>query len=61
MDDLFDGCLGGLLIYVLLLPLSLVVATPYILITAVWEKQGYIQNVKNGYLRVYRFWAESSV
>lgn len=46
-----------LLFYVILLPLSLIIATPFVLIMAVFPQGGYWHNVKRYYKKVIDLWS----
>ena len=49
--------IASLLLRLILLPISVLLVTPYILLGAVFSKEGsYSANVKNGYRNVYHFW-----
>lgn len=44
------------IIWVVMLPVSLVLATPIILVTSIFKKDGYIKNVKRGYIKIIKWW-----
>ncbi|MEZ5327038.1 MAG: hypothetical protein R3F19_18465 [Verrucomicrobiales bacterium] len=49
-------------LYIFLLPVSLVVMTPIILVGAFFSKEGsYRENLKNGYRSVYEFWTDALI
>lgn len=54
--ELFFEPLVWLVFYVLLLPVSLVLMTPFILIRAPFGPCNYAANVKNGYADVLAWW-----
>lgn len=53
------GCLLQIALYLLLLPVSLLLTTPVILITALRGEEEYWPTVKQYYRRVLDFWADS--
>jgi hypothetical protein len=59
MDVIF-GFIGrillGLLLWVVLLPVTLVIATPFILVLALFESKPYGEAVANGYSSALRLW-----
>ena len=51
------GFIFSLVFHLCLLPISMIVMTPVILIGAAFSKEGtYLENVKNGYGTVYHHW-----
>lgn len=49
-------------IYLLLLPLAMMLATPIILIGAAFSREGnYVENVKSGYGTVWFHWKRNSL
>lgn len=46
-----------LILYFILLPISALLATPFILICAAFTKRPYWDSVKDGYYSVYDFWS----
>lgn len=54
-----DGCLIQIIAYVLVLPISLVLATPVILVAAFFGSKRYWQNVKQYYTRIIAWWGEA--
>jgi len=55
---MFDGwsLLFRVIIYFLIIPVSVVLATPVILIAAVYGPENYFQNILEGYRKVFDFW-----
>lgn len=41
---------------VILLPIILIIATPFILVFGLFEKENYLKNVKEKYKKVIRWW-----
>ena len=55
--ELFGRIVLDLVIYLLLLPINALLATPFILIGAPFTGRGYLEAVKDGYYNVYDFWS----
>ena len=58
---LVKGCLVQLLWFLILLPIALVIATPIILVAAVFGKDSYGENLKRYYRQVFNMIGESEV
>lgn len=54
--DLLGTALLRPLVWGIVLPLSWIVATPVILILALFQSETYSRNVRAGYLAVYEYW-----
>jgi hypothetical protein len=54
--EIVGNGLGRALLWVILLPISWLLATPVILLIACLQAGPYRQNVRNGYRRVFEFW-----
>lgn len=54
------GCLLQTLLYLALLPISLIVATPFVLVAAVFGSGPYWNNVRESYGKLTDFWFEAS-
>lgn len=56
MWELVWEFVGHLLFYLFFLPVSFLLATPFILVGAFFGPEGYFSNVLEGYRKVYDFW-----
>lgn len=45
-----------LVLWLILLPVSMVLATPFVLVAAAFSGRPYFESVKDGYRGVYDFW-----
>lgn len=54
------GCLIAVAVYLTLLPVSLVLSTPVVLVSAFFGWSSYGENVKRGYLKVVEFWIQGA-
>jgi len=50
-----------ILLWVFLLPLSVLLASPVVLIGAAFTERPYLESVKDGYFSVYQFWQRALV
>jgi hypothetical protein len=58
MEEFLGCCLGRLVLWLILLPVSYIVATPFIWLLAFVGRERYIDNVMRYYENVTRFWYE---
>jgi hypothetical protein len=58
--DIIFGFIGrillGFVLWVVLLPVTLIIATPFILVLALFESEPYGEAVANGYSSALRLW-----
>jgi hypothetical protein len=58
MGEFFVRLLIGLFVWVFMLPISFVAATPFLLLYSFFGKRGYFENLGNNYRSVYEFWID---
>jgi len=56
MIDILLSVVVDLLIWIILLPISLIFTTPIILITSFFGKEGYFKTLRMSYLKVINWW-----
>ncbi len=58
MGEFFVRLFIGLFIWIIMLPLSFIAVTPFLLIYSFFGKKGYLENLGSNYGSVYEFWIE---
>lgn len=56
IEGIVNGCLIQFLVWLLLLPISLLITTPVILVLALFGKESYGKNLNHYYQKVIAFW-----